>query len=118
MENILNYICLRKDISFFERAFNQVDALILSTLAYAEWGTVFQEEEVTLSLACLKYLSQKTIDTQPNEKSISSFVPTLIRTLHDAERFQNIKLKNFYEKRIKKNAYSLQHSHLNCLIKI
>lgn len=101
MENILNYICLRKDISFSERAFNPVDALILSTLAYADWSTVFQEGEVTLSLACLKYLSQKTIYTQPNEKSISSFVPILIRALRGAERFQNIKLKNFCEKKDK-----------------
>lgn len=101
MDNILSYIHLRQDIFFAERAFNAADALILSALAYADWSDVSQEEETPLPLACLKYLSQNAKEIQPKEDSISSFVPTLIRALRNAKRFQEVKLKNYHEKKSK-----------------
>ena len=101
VENILSYIYLRQDISFSERAFNAADALILSALAYVDWSDIYQEEETALPLICLKYLSQNVQEVQPKEDSMSSFVPTLIRVLRNAKRYQKVRLKDFREMKSK-----------------
>ena len=37
MLDIMDYITLRKDITFAERGFQEIDALIFSELAYVDW---------------------------------------------------------------------------------
>ena len=46
MENILNYVRLRQDISFQMSPFNVIDALILSDLAYVDWNNIVKDEKL------------------------------------------------------------------------
>ena len=56
MDNILTYIKWRGDIQFDERNFNDVDALIFATLAYAEWDGIVGNGEITLSNAAQQFM--------------------------------------------------------------
>lgn len=40
MLDIMDYITLRKDITFAERDFQEIDALIFSELAYVDWHNI------------------------------------------------------------------------------
>ena len=57
MENLLNYVRLRRDIDFSVRPFNEVDMLVCADLSYVDWDGIVEKEEVSLEEACRKYLS-------------------------------------------------------------
>ncbi|MEI3146864.1 MAG: hypothetical protein V8T10_02415 [Merdibacter sp.] len=63
MQGILDYAELRKDITFQERGFNPVDALIFSVLSYVDWEEVVNEAERPLSEACALFLSGVKVRT-------------------------------------------------------
>ena len=41
MENLLNYVRLRRDIDFSVRPFNEVDMLVCADLSYVDWDTLY-----------------------------------------------------------------------------
>ena len=56
MENLLNYVHLRKDISFKERKLNSVDLLIFSELAYVDFSIEMENGPILLPEACRHYI--------------------------------------------------------------
>ena len=56
MLDIMDYITLRKDITFAERGFQEIDALIFSELAYVDWHNI-AEGEILLPDACEQFFS-------------------------------------------------------------
>ena len=54
MENLLNYVHLRRDIDFSIRPFNDVDMLVCADLSYVDWDGIVEKDEVSLEEACRK----------------------------------------------------------------
>lgn len=95
MENLLNYVRLRRDIDFSIRPFNEVDMLVCADLSYVDWDGIVEKEEVSLEEACRKYLSLYSEKELKSKYTFSINLPHLIDALQDTIRYGNIKLKNY-----------------------
>lgn len=95
MENLLNYVHLRRDIDFSIRPFNDVDMLVCADLSYVDWDGIVEKDEVSLEKACRKYLSLYSEEELKSKYTFSMNLPHLIDALQDTIRYGNIKLKNY-----------------------
>ena len=95
MENLLNYVRLRRDIDFSVRPFNEVDMLVCADLSYVDWDGIVEKDEVSLEEACRKYLSLYSEEELKSKYTFSKNLPHLIDVLQDTIRYGNIKLKNY-----------------------
>ncbi|MBD8957784.1 MAG: DUF2974 domain-containing protein, partial [Holdemanella biformis] len=95
MENLLNYVHLRRDIDFSIRPFNDVDMLVCADLSYVDWDGIVEKDEVSLEEACRKYLSLYSEEELKSKYTFSMNLPHLIDALQDTIRYGNIKLKNY-----------------------
>ena len=95
MENLLNYVHLRRDIDFSIRPFNEVDMLVCADLSYVDWDGIVEKDEVSLEEACRKYLSLYSEEELKSKYTFSMNLPHLIDALQDTIRYGNIKLKNY-----------------------
>lgn len=95
MENILSYIKWRKDISFLEKGFNEVDSLICALLGYVVWEGAVSTEEIYLNEACRKVMSLHTPDEMKATYAYSPMIAELIAQLCDTPRFNQVKLKKY-----------------------
>ena len=95
MENLLNYVRLRRDIDFSIRPFNEVVLLVCVDLSYVDWDGIVEKEEVSLEEACRKYLSLYSEKELKSKYTFSMNLPHLIDALQDTIRYGNIKLKNY-----------------------
>ena len=57
MENLLNYVRLRRDIDFSVRPFNEVDMLVCADLSYVDWDGIVEKDEASREVPSRKYLS-------------------------------------------------------------
>ncbi len=95
MENLLNYVHLRRDIDFSIRPFNEVDMLVCADLSYVDWDGIVDKDEVSLEEACCKYLSLYSEEELKSKYTFSMNLPHLIDALQDTIRYGNIKLRNY-----------------------
>ena len=95
MENLLNYVRLRRDIDFSICPFNEVDMLVCADLSYVDWDGIVEKDEVSLEKACRKYLSLYSEEELKIKYTFSMNLPHLIDVLQDTIRYGNIKLKNY-----------------------
>ena len=86
MQGILDYAELRKDITFQERGFNPVDALIFSVLSYVDWEEVVNEAERPLSEACALFLQRREGADFARIFAYSPLIPRLLELLKDAAK--------------------------------
>lgn len=93
MGNIISYLKWRGDISFQERAFCEVDNLILSELAYLDFSGIVpspsEKGDITIEEAAGNY------EQQNKTASVDAFPPTLIKALAVSRRFKKAKLSKF-----------------------
>ncbi len=95
MENILNYVNLRKDITFQMSPFNSVDLLVLADLSYIDWDGIVENEEKYLIDACKEYFQVRS-EEQINQRFLfSKNLPSLLSSLKESVRFRNIKMKRY-----------------------
>lgn len=93
--NIIGYIKAFGHLSFIDKPFNNVDALILTTLSYLNFELLspLDKEKSILIKDIPNYMISKLCDgefiTKPNEK--------MIRLLKNAKRYQNIGIKYIYK---------------------
>lgn len=97
MENLLNYVNLRKDLSFQVSPFNKVDLLVLADLAYMDWNGIVDQEERLLVDACKEYFQLRNTDQIEKRFLFSKNLPNLVYSLMDSVRFKNIKIKKYQE---------------------
>lgn len=97
MENILNYVRLRQDISFQMSPFNVIDALILSDLAYVDWNNIVKDEKVALQRACRQYFKMHTPEEIQRKYVFSNNVPNLAKEVSRSNRFKDISLMKYRE---------------------
>ena len=100
MQNILDYIDWRGDISFETDGFNEVDNLIMSVLSYIEFENIVPENiEYSISLSKAAELYKKTADNNPSvdHNKFLKQVPELLEKVANSSRYKNIHL-SCYEK--------------------
>ncbi len=98
MANVLDYLKWRKDLTFKQDSFNEVDALILARLSYIPFdGILSQNSMETISLS--KAISIFLKDPDCKEKVLLSKDIDLIQELENSVRFSGLKL-SFYVNQI------------------
>lgn len=100
MENIINYVRLRKDISFETAPFNNVDALVLSILSYINWENIINDEKVNLISSCSEYFKKYTKEEIDRQYIFSIRTPILAKEIIQSKRYENISMmhyKNVYD---------------------
>lgn len=97
MENMLNYVHLRKDIPFSFRPLNWVDLLILNELSYVDWTHIVQKEPVYLPQACQSYFKMHTAQEIEQRFCFSKNIPNLVMDLQDTTRYQNVRITHYQE---------------------
>ena len=90
MENLLNYVHLRKDLSFNERALNSVDLLIFSELAYVDFSLEVENGPVLLPEACKHFLASHSPEYIKGYFCFSNNIPILVEELCDCPRYANV----------------------------
>lgn len=118
MENVLNYVRLRQDISFQMSPFNVIDALILSDLAYVDWNNIVKDEKVDLQRACRQYFKMHTPEEIQRKYVFSNNVPNLAKEVSRSNRFKDISLMKYREVLMKKRTFSFLLLHLYCQMKL
>ena len=114
MANIYDYIMWRGDLSFLERPFNDVDNVILSTLAYLDFKDIVPDDDkddgVSLASACERLLEEANGDIEPYVRSLARIEIAFVELLAGSARFRDARL-SFYEN-VVDDVRSLQFSAL------
>ncbi len=94
MLDMMDYITLRRDITFAERGFCEIDALIFCELAYVNWKGIAEEEEL-LPQACRRFFQENAGVDFSLEYAYSLRIPHLVSLLADCERYRQVKLLRY-----------------------
>ena len=100
MGNILDYLAWRGDLSFAADPFNNIDALLLSSLSYIDFTDVVPgkgEGKVTMREAAKKFFKLHSEEELSQDKSFINFCPSILRALADSLRFRGAMLSNFVD---------------------
>lgn len=107
MANICDYLEWRGDLSFEERPFNEVDALILSCLSYLDLASCLDSESTSIKTACQRFLERFAHEPISNHvMSLATLGDDFVAPLMSSTRFGECKLRNFVDK--KNESRSLQ----------
>ena len=105
--NILDYICMRGDLSFAQSDFNSVDALILCQIAYNNIDGLVSRDfnsKITLEELAKSFESTKDYEKRCNMGAmINPLTPRLLADAAKSERFRKIKVCGFINKISRKN---------------
>ncbi|MBR5110195.1 MAG: DUF2974 domain-containing protein [Clostridia bacterium] len=99
MANIHDYLAWRGDVPFSVSPFNEVDALVLSELAYADFHGVVAEsgERVTIEEANRRFWSLHTKEEIMAQDSYVKTAPFLMEAMADKARFGGAILSDYYD---------------------
>lgn len=97
MENIVTYLLYRHDITFKQKEFNEVDALVLSLLSYITWQEIGIKQDARISLvgACQKY---QDYFKKAGDKDTYIFAQRILDVLDKvkhARRYEDVVLSNY-----------------------
>ena len=95
MANIEDYIAWRGDLSFDVDPFNEVDNLILSELAYSDFGGIVSDskkDEISIKDVANKFFELHTEEEIMDSIMNVKVAPLYLRPMAESERFSKIKL--------------------------
>ncbi|WP_028043513.1 Mbeg1-like protein [Candidatus Stoquefichus massiliensis] len=95
MENILQYLKWRGDLSFEERQWNEVDALICALLGYVEWDGIVLDIAVSLQYACQTLCQKDSHEDMVQTYAYAPMIADMIPLLIDAKRYQDVQLQRY-----------------------
>ncbi|WP_101773608.1 Mbeg1-like protein [Peptostreptococcus faecalis] len=99
MNNIMDYIEWRGDLSFSNAEFNEVDSLILSELSYLNFG--FLKNKSTLKEATILYFKNKKVKEKLPEYATTDFickVEKLLIKAANSTRFKDLLMSDYIDK--------------------
>jgi pimeloyl-ACP methyl ester carboxylesterase len=112
---IYDYLRWRGDLSFGERPFNDVDNIVLATLAYLDLRGIVpaegEDEPMRLGDACELLLAQSKDDIAPYVRSLANIKTRFVELLVQSPRFSSIGLSDYVD--IVDKRRSLQFSALS-----
>ena len=92
MNNILDYLKWRGDLTFKQSPFNSIDSLILARAAYFRWELVFENEA---SYTFQEAYERFTLKDLSATHMLADEDPELFRLLSVSERFKNCVVSDF-----------------------
>lgn len=95
MENLINYVRLRKDISLEEKPFNPVDMLMMAELAYVDWEDIVNEDKVLLRTACKEYITKHDGENLRKKFIYSLSIPELVENIMESDRYKGVYIQNY-----------------------
>jgi len=99
MQNIMDYLEWRGDIYFSQDGFNEVDNLIMSSLAYLEFDNLVPSPSVpkTVSLSEVARLNNEQIDkfATLNHNPFFKQLPALFHKVVQSPRYRDIEISNY-----------------------
>ena len=100
MSNLLDYLTWRGDLTFDQDPFNDIDALILSTLSYVDFSDVVPTlggGRVKMRDAAEKFFELHPDAEIEHSKEFISYGPTLLKALGNCSRYKNAYLQNYVD---------------------
>ena len=102
MASVVDYLSWRGDLSFVERPFNDVDALILATLSYLDFTEVMGENPseghaLLVRDACEALLERAAGDLSPYVRSLASIDEEFLRRLAASRRFGRLRMRDYVD---------------------
>ena len=102
MGNIIDYLDWRGDLTFSQDPFNQIDALLLSSLSYANFGGIVPgpddaDGKVTLEAASERFFKMHSQEELEADKSFINWAPSILLSMAGTARFKNAILKNYID---------------------
>lgn len=96
---LMDYIEWRNDVSFRAAPFNEIDNVLLSYLAYADFGELLQEEKRRVSIeTCFKRFCKKhDLANVRESKLFIERAPLLLEEMVRGARFRGTKVVHFRE---------------------
>lgn len=96
---LMDYLKWRNDVSFRAAPFNEIDNVILSYLAYADFGELLHEEKRHVSIeTCFKrFLEKHDLAEVRESKHFIERAPLLLEDMVGGERFRGTKVAHFRE---------------------
>lgn len=96
---LMDYIEWRNDVSFRAAPFNEIDNVLLSYLAYADFGELLQEEKRRVSIeTCFKRFCKKhDLANVRDSKHFIERAPLLLEEMVRGARFRGTKVAHFRE---------------------
>ena len=96
MVRLLDYLQLRRDITFNERPFNTIDAMVLSELSYIDWEDIIPDsKEILLPEAIKQYLNRYDEAYFLKKYAFTNQLYPFLCKLKDCPRFAPVHLKDF-----------------------
>ena len=100
MGNIIDYLDWRGDIPFDVDPFNEVDNLILSELAYIDFGGIVTDsfdQKVSIGEACEKFFSMHTDEEIMDSVMNIKVTPYIMPHMVDSARYKDLKLYGYVD---------------------
>lgn len=96
---LMDYLAWRNDVSFRAAPFNEIDNVLLSYLAYADFGELLQEEKRRVSIeTCFKRFCKKhDLANVRESKLFIERAPLLLEDMVCGARFRGTKVVHFRE---------------------
>ncbi|MBP3879876.1 MAG: DUF2974 domain-containing protein [Lachnospiraceae bacterium] len=100
MGNIIDYLDWRGDLPFSRDPFNQIDALLLSSLSYANFDGIVpgpddSDGEISLAEACERFFEMHSQEELDADKSFINWAPKILLGMAGVDRFKNAVLRNY-----------------------
>ena len=103
MATIFDYLEWRADVPFSADPFNEVDNLVLAELSYTDFGGIVPKDGSGLGIllpdACKAFFARHTREEILAEKSFTARAPLLMEEMIKGQRFGNMTLKNYVNRR-------------------
>lgn len=100
MSNVLDYLTWRGDLTFAQDPFNSIDALLLSCLSYVDLRDIVPgtgDGAVTMEEAAAKFFAMHSEEELAQDKTFTSYAPSLLKAMAATERFKGALLQNFVD---------------------
>ena len=95
MISLIDYVKTNGDYTFFEKKFNEVDAVLMSAIVYVNFSNIIKNEEVSLGDALDKYLKITDRKTIIKLDFIQKDIYKLVKVMKDKIRYRGILLSNY-----------------------
>ena len=95
MMTLMEYVKTTGEYTFFEKKFNEVDAIVVSAIAYVNFTGIVKNESIELDVALNKFLN--TVDTKKYVRLgiLQRDILKLIKLIKDKIRYRDILLSNY-----------------------
>ena len=95
MMSLIDYVKKNGDITFFQKEFNEVDAIIMSALIYVDYTKIIKDDEVLLGDTLDIFLKKVDVKKFKKQGLIQKDILNIVKVIKDKIRYRGILLSNY-----------------------